>query len=880
MNGERRSLADRAFRALLRVLPFDFRVDFDSEMEEVFRQQRAEAERQGKTGLARLWWDTIVGIFSTAPREHWAMLRQDTGYALRMMRRNLGYTAVAVVTLALGIGANTAIFSVINATLLRPLPYREGQQLVVIRQPAPKANVDDMRFSVHEVEDYRQQNQTLSGLVEYHSMLFTLLGKGDAQRVITGVVSWNFFDVFGVKPIMGRTFLPSDDQPGAPAVLLLSYEYWQKGQRGDPDIVGKTFEMNDKVHTVIGVLPPVPQYPNENDVYMPTVACPFRSRPQFIANRDSRMMNVFGRLKPGVSLDQGRADLALIASRLQKEFPKSYPNEGGYTGASFPLKQELTQQARPTLFVLLGAAVFVLLIACANVANLILARMGRRERELVVRTAMGAGKSRLLRQLLTESALMGFLAGVVGLLLAAGSMKLLVAFASQITPRAREISIDGYVLLFALLAAVGTSIVFGSASALSSRQDISAGLKEGTSQTTISRSRQRLRNALIVAQVAFSFVLLTGAGLMLRSLMKLQRLDPGYAPQRVLNLTLFPNWSKYKSADQYRDFARRLLDKVQPQPGVLSAAIASSFPLDPDGYPSNRRFNVEGRPLGEGELAPVAGMRNASPDYFKTLGIALLKGRTFAETDNEKAVPVAVISQSLARHHWPTEDPVGKRISFDQGETWVQIVGVVGDVREFGLDKPPVDELYTPMAQTPSPGNLLVRTAADPTSVAAQVRQAIREIDPDAAVTNVETLEQARSDSLNTRRLTANLLGLFASLALVVAVAGIGGILALTVSQRVREIGIRVALGAKPANVLGMVISQGMSLVLAGLGLGLVGALLLTGLLRTFLFEVTPTDPATFLGVATLLAAAALIACYVPAQRAARIDPIAALRTE
>src|SRR5271169_6650884 len=393
MSRENTSMADRAFRALLRILPFDFRVDFDTEMEQVFREQRKDAEGEGRIGLLRLWWETIGGIFSTAPREHWAMLKQDTLYASRMMRRNLGYTLVAVATLALGIGANTAIFSIINAILLRPLPYREGEQLVVIRQQAPKANVNDMRFSVQEVNDYRQQNQTLSGLVEYHSMLFTLLGKGDAQRVITGVVSWNFFDLFGVKPILGRSFTPSDEEPGAPPVLLLSYEYWQRGQRGDPDVVGKTFEMNDKVHTVIGVLPPVPQYPDENDVYMPTVACPFRSRAQFIANRDSRMMAVFGRLKPGVTLAQSHADLSVIASRLEKEYPKIYPKEGGYTAASFSLKRELTEQARPTLFVLLGAAVFVLLIACANVANLILARMGRRERELVVRSAMGAGKS-------------------------------------------------------------------------------------------------------------------------------------------------------------------------------------------------------------------------------------------------------------------------------------------------------------------------------------------------------------------------------------------------------------------------------------------------------------------------------------------------------
>ncbi len=885
MGQKSRSFADRSFRMLLRILPFDFRVDFDSEMEQVFRDQHSDAARQGRMGLLRLWWETILGIFSTAPREHWSMLRQDSRYALRMMRRNLGYTAIAVVTLALGIGANTAIFSIINAILLRPLPYRDGNQLAVIRQRAPKAGVDDMNYSVQEVSDYREQNQTLSGLVEYHGMTFTLLGKGEAQRVATGVVSYNFFDMFGIKPILGRTFLPSDERPDSPPVLVLSYEYWQRGQRGDPDIVGKTFEMNDKVHTVIGVLPSFPQYPDENDVYMTTIACPFRSSKQMLTNRDSRMMRAFGRLKPGVTTEQCHADLAVIAARLEKQYPKSYPKNVGYTADSTPLREELTSQARPTLFVLLAAAVFVLLIACANVANLILARMARRERELVVRSAMGAGKSRLLRQLLTESAILGLVSGVVGLLLAAGSLNLLVAFAAQLTPRAREISIDGYVLLFALIAAIGTSIVFGSASAVFSREDLSSGLKEGTTQATVGRTRQRIRSALIVAQVAFSFVLLTGAGLMMRSLFKLQQVDAGYVPQRVLDVTFYPNWSKYTKQEQLVDLSRRLLDSVRTQPGVLSAAIASSFPLDPDvlatsGGAWTRRFQVEGQVVPDGEVAPLAAIRTATPDYFKTLGIPLYSGRAFAETDDAKALPVAVINRSLARHHWNGDDPVGRRISFDKGEHWITIAGMVGDVKEFGLDKDAGDELYLPMAQNAALGNLLVRTVGDPNSLSSEMRRAIHDVDPDTAITHLETLEQARVDSLTSRKLTANFLGLFAALALLIAVAGIGGILALSVSQRVHEIGIRVALGARPWNVLGMIISQGMALVLIGLALGVAGSIGLTRLLKTFLFKVTPTDPITFGAVALVLAGAALAACYVPARRAARVDPISALRCE
>ncbi|HLY62685.1 MAG TPA: ABC transporter permease [Terriglobia bacterium] len=885
MKRQKGSLADRSFRTLMRILPFDFRVDFDSEMEQVFRQQRADAERHGHMGLLRLWWETILGIFATAPREHWAMVRQDAVYALRMMSRNLGYTTIAVVTLALGIGANTAIFSIINATLLQPLPYRQGNQLAVIHQMATKAESGEMSFSVQEINDYRNQNQTLSGLVEYHSMTFTLLRHGDAQRVATGVVSWNFFDLFGVQPVLGRSFVASDELPNSPPVLILSYEYWQRGQHGDPDIVGKTFEMNDKVHTVIGVLPPVPQYPDENDVYMTSVACPFRSSEHMITDRDMRMMHVFGRLKPGVTQEQSSADLAVIAARLAKQYPKSYPKNAGYTANSTQLRHDLTSQARPTLFVLLAAAVFVLLIACANVANLILARMARRERELVVRSAMGAGKSRLLRQLLTESALMGLIAGVLGLLMASGCMKLLVAFAAQFTPRAREITMDGYVLLFALIASVGTSIVFGSASALFSREDLSSGLKEGTSQATVGRTRQRMRSTLIVAQVAFSFVLLTGAGLMLRSLAKLQQVDAGYMSQHVINVSLFLNWAKYKKPEQFLNFSRRLIENLHSQPGVISVATSSSFPLDPDvisstGNTWTRRFTAEGQILPEGELAPVAAIRVASSDYFKTLGIPVYEGRSFAETDDDKALPVAIVNLSLARHQWKDDDPVGKRITFDKGEHWITIAGVVGDVKEFGLDKDAGDELYLPMAQTPALGSLLVRTAGDPVNLANTIRRAIQDLDPETAVTNVETLEQARSDSLTARKLTANFLGLFAALALVIAVAGIGGILALSVSQRVHEIGIRVALGARPWNVLRMIIGQGMMLVAFGLGLGLAGAFGLTRLLKTFLFEVTPTDPVTFGAVALVLAGAAFVACYVPARRAARIDPISALRCE
>ncbi len=873
----------RFYRTLLKVLPFDFRSDFGPEMEAVFHEQHANAgRREGKIGLARLWWETIVGLFRTAPAEHWSMLRQDAGFALRMMRKNPGFTLAAVLTLGLGIGANSAIFSVVNAVLLRPLPYAHGDRIITVAQQATHEKLYDQPFSVPEIVDYRSQNHSLDALVEYHQMNFILLGRSEPERIDTGVVSWNYFDVFGMQPLFGRSFRFEDEQPGAPAVLLLSYEYWVRSFGGDPTVVGKSFRMNDKIHTVVGVLPPIPQYPNENDVYMPTTACPFRSSQRMITSRTTRMMSVFGRMRPGVRLGQAAADFRDVADNLQKTYPDVYPAPAGYSVATASLRDRLTQSAKPTILMLLGAAAFVLLIACANVANLNLARMVKRERELAIRSALGASRVRMFRQLLTESFLLALLGGTVGLLFASGTLSLLVSFASRFTPRAREIHMDSAVLLFTFLIAVLTSMLSGSAPALAPSESVVSNLKEGSAQSTLSKGRRRVRSFLIVGQVAVSFVLLIGAGLMLRSFLRLIRVDPGFQPENVLTMRIGLNFSKYDSDAKQRAFFDSLTDRIQSQSGVKATAVSMTVPLgDAAAMRMAGDLMLEGQTMGMGQTMPVADFRFVSPSYFDTLHIPLLSSRIFSKADRVDAPVVAVLSQSAAGHLWPNQDSIGKRFSPDNGKTWVQVVGIVGDVHEYGLDQKAPNAIYISLTQQAlSDGTLMVKTAGDPMAIASQVIEQIHQIDANQPAARVRSLEQVRAESVAAPRLTTNLLGIFAGLALAIAAAGIGGVMALVVNQRKHEIGVRMAIGARPAAILRMVLGQGLALALIGIALGFAGALGLTRLLRGLLFEIEPTDPVTFAAVAAVLAVAAIAACYIPARRAALTDPIVALRTD
>ncbi|MEW6210921.1 MAG: ABC transporter permease [Acidobacteriota bacterium] len=809
-------------------------------------------------------------------------LWQDLRYGFRVLRKKPAFTLVALIVLALGIGANTAIFSVVYGVLLRPLPYERGEEIVFARQQAPQAGITNAPFSVKELNDYREQNQSFQSLVEYHSMSFILYGRGEPKYVTTGVVSHDFFDVLGVKPLLGRTFLAEDEQTGAEAALVLSYKYWRESYGGDPRVVGEKLQMNDRPHIVIGVLPPIPQYPQENDVYMPTTACPTRSSQRTIENRNARMVNVFGRLRPGLSLEAARADFQLIAARFMEQYPETYPSSRGYGVALMSLKEELTREARPTLLILLGTAGLVLLIACANVANLMLAHLMRRERELAIRAALGAGRRRLVRQLLTESALLAVGGGILGILFAAGGLHLLVAFAARFTTRAAEIEIDAGVLAFTLIISVLTGIVFGLLPALAMKGSITSSMREG-GQTTAGPRRHRLRSALLVSQVAVSFVLLVGAGLMVRSLLRLQRVEPGFDPQSVLTMNINLNWSKYNRPEQRRDIFTRLVKKVQDYPGVSSAAVASTYPMNQTAItfgPFNRNIQIEGRLVGPSDPVTRADFRIASPDYFKTIKLPLVKGRFFTEADDEKSLPVALINQSMVRHQWGDEDPIGKRVSFDQGETWLTIIGVVGDVKQYGLDREVTDELYAPFAQVPDGRALLIRTSVEPMSIARQMQNAAYEVDSEVAITDVHPLEQARDETLASPRLMTNLLLLFAALALTITTAGIAGVIALSVSQRTNEIGIRMAMGATPAKVIWALTRQGLLLVSVGATIGLVGALALSRILRGLLFDVEPTDIITYTAVSFVLIFVAAVACFLPARKATGIDPILALRAD
>ncbi|HVT17123.1 MAG TPA: ABC transporter permease [Thermoanaerobaculia bacterium] len=867
-------------RRLEAELDEELRFHLAMETEEQLRQgvSPGEAKRRAVLELGGLE-PTKEAARSARGYRRLETLGQDVRFALRLLRRNKGYASAVVAALALGIGANTAIFSMVRGVMLRELPYRQPSRLVVLHQRDSRDAETDNNFSVLDIEDLRRRNRSFAGLAEYHSMWFNLLGRAEPERVQTGVVSANFFDVLGTKAILGRTFKPEDDKLGAQPVLVFSHAYWQRSWGGDPAVVGKTLQMNDHPHIVIGVLPPVPQYPEENDLWMPTSACPFRSDPRALASRRGRAYNVFGRLRPGTTLAQAQGDLAAVNRALLAEYPGDYP-AGGYQIEAVPLLTELTARARPTLLLLLATVLLVLLIVCANVANLQLARLNSRGDEMGVRAALGAARGRLLRQLLTESVILALLGAALGIGIAAALLRALVAFAARFTTRTGDIALDGWVLAFTVAIAVVAGLLSGTLPAVSASRGIATALRSGGSGRPGPAGSLRLRASLAGVQVAVSFLLLVGAGLTLRSIAKLQAVDAGFDPANVLAVAVDLDWAHYKTPELRRVFHRALLARARSLPGVATAAYSSNYPLDGTGF-RTAGVRLEGREVADSEV-PQAGLRFASSEVFTALGIRLERGRGFADTDRDGAPRVAVLGHALAGRLFGAEDPVGRRIAlaFDDPPIWHTVVGVIANVRDLALDQDPGGAVWVALDQRPAlAGSLLLRSRREPQALTAEARAMVHDIDPRQPVGRVQTLETARAAALAAPRLTTILLSAFAALALVVTVIGLGGVIAFGVVRRTREIGIRMALGAGRGAILAGVLGEALVAVGAGLSVGAAVALLLAPVVARLLFGVSPTDPITYLAVVSLLATVAALACLLPARRATEVEPSLALRT-
>ncbi|HUF47251.1 MAG TPA: ABC transporter permease [Vicinamibacterales bacterium] len=816
----------------------------------------------------------------------WDGLRQDIRFGLRTLRRSPGYTTAAVLILALGIGANTAMFSVVNGVLLEPLPYREGDDLVLVQQSVPAFNLATLGVSIPELYEYRERLASVRDLVEYHSMSFVLLNQGEPDRVDTGVVSANFFDMLGVRPLHGRTLVDTDDDSGAEAVLVLSHEYWQSKFGGEASVVGRVLEMNNRPHTVVGVLPPHPQYPRHNDVYMSTSACPFRSAQEAnvaTVRRAFGALQVFGRLAPGASVTHASTELAAIVGDFDDRFPDVYQRagtRGEVVVQATPLREQLVQDARPMLLALTGTTMLVLLIACANVANLALARTVRRGRELAVRTALGAARGRLVRQLLTESVLVAGAGGVIGLGLAALSLELLTGFVGRFTPRTEQIGIDGTVLAFTLVAACATGVLFGLAPAVTVRRNLAGAMRDGGGQAGEGAGRQGARSVLVVAQVAVSFVLLVGAALLLESFYKLSSVPLGYQTDRIMTAALFGNFSVAQTPEEALRLNTAILERLRATPGVRAAAITNAVPQTAIN-PLQIRVRIEGG-ADENPIERDIDQRVASEGYFDLLGVNLIAGRDFRITDTATAPAVAIINQEMAGL-WEGRDPIGRRFAVvtNAAPAWIEVVGVAGDFRTFGADREIVPQYYRPLTQVPfGGGRLLAATAGDPMTLVPAIKAAVHTVNATIPVEEIQTLEDLRSDRLSVPGVTAALLSIFAGVALFVTLAGIAGLIGTAVSQRTREFGLRMALGASRGSVLQLVLGQGVVLVAIGVVLGIGGAIAFSRLINRFLFETTPTDPLAYAIVAVVFVGAAIVAAVGPARRATTIDPLTALRAE
>jgi putative ABC transport system permease protein len=814
---------------------------------------------------------------------------QDLRYGARMLFKNPGFTLIAVITLSLGIGANSAIFSVVNSVLLREAPYREPRRLVMVWSDRPqfqaRTGMTEFPVSAADFTDWRDQNQGFEQIAAFHSQALNLTGFGEPEVLGAVRASVNLFALLGVEPRRGRVFLPEEDQAGANRVVILSDGLWQRRFGSDPKVIGQTISLNNEPYTVVGVMPPDFQFPRKADLPagfgFPSevhLYAPLALTPEQRNNRGRHYLAVIARLKPQTSFDQAQAEMVGIAGRLERQYPDLNRNK---SVRLVGFHQQVVGKARFGLLTLLGAVGFVLLIACANVANLLLARGAARQKEIAIRTALGAGRWRVIRQLLTESLLLAASAGALAMLLAVWGVDLLRMILPDNLPRADEIGVDFRVFGFTLVITLLTGILFGLIPALqASRTDINETLKEG-GRSSGGSGHNRFRGLLVVSEVALALVLLVGAGLMMRSFVLLMSVDPGLDPQNVLTMDIRLLRGKYQPSQQVA-FFRQLLERLRALPGVHSAGAV--YPLPLSGMEEGTGFGIEGQPPPAPGERRNAGPRWVSPDYFKTLKIQLLKGRVFTEGDGGDSPPVLIINEAMARQYWPNEDPVGRRVSFnsrDNQPVWREIVGVVKDVRHTALDTESKPQMYFPFTQFPSSFMTLVaRTDGDPLSFVAAMRGQVQAIDRDQPVSNIHTMEELLARSVSQRRFNLLLLAFFAGVALLLAAVGIYGVMSYSVEQRTHEIGVRMALGARTADVMRLLIGHGMKLVATGVAIGLAGAFALTRLISTLLFGVRANDPLTFAVIALSLALVSLAACWIPARRATKVDPLVALRRE
>ena len=814
------------------------------------------------------------------------MLVSDIRYAIRSLSRARGFTLAVVVTLGLGIGANTAIFSVVRGVMLRPLPHKDGGRLMYLRHSAAGPGRENVAFSVPEINDFRGAARTLSGIAEYSPLTFTLQGKSDAVRIDVGLVTGNYFEVMGLSPVIGRSFGPSDDGKGAAPVMMLTHDYWQKRFGGDPRVVGQVLRVGGKAVTVVGVLQPAPYFPAHIDAIMNMVNSEHHLSAMMVTGRTHRMTEMIARLAPGATVDQARAEVASITARVHSDHPEAYDAASQYRVTLTPFQEVLGQKARLTLWLLMGAAAFVLVIACANVANLTLMRGVRREHELVVRAALGAGTSRLRRLLLAENLVLALVGSVLGLVLAFAGVKMLITFAARYSPRADEIRIDGAVLAFTMALAVVVAIVLSFAPKLTGERALSASLAAGGKRATGNARRQRLQQTLVVAQVAVSVMLLTGAGLLTRTMQQLAVVDTGMNADNVLTMEIPRDFGGNDNAAALAQY-ERMRSELAALPGVTRVGVGSTMPLRTAGFLLD--IKAEGRPVAPGEPAPQAEYRTANPDYFRAAGIPLIRGRELATTDQATSPRVVVLNRTLAERLFGSQDPIGKRVAWTgdvlkfigvSGD-WRTVVGVVGTTKDGGLDASPLPAVFIPFAQGDFvSGGLVIRSRGDAAALAPAATRIVRSIAPQQPIEKVLTVNEIRDESVAPRRLNAMLVGSFGLLALIVAAVGIAAVLAFSVSARTNEIGIRMSLGADSGQVQRMVLSEGGVLVGIGLALGVVGALSLSRLLRGLLFGVAPHDPVTLVGVGTLMAVVGIGACWLPALRASKIDPANAIRSQ